>query len=208
VKTPIRLGIAAVALALPILAVPLASAASAAPVVLAAPTPTCTGNPHAPDPTGSVEGLIGNVSPAAGSTVAAGSTISFLVADEQSFPQPLSGDAVVTVNGAAVTATVGAQESGVPISYFNPSDKGSQSTNCEIPVSAVLPSNISGSAQVCATAYDGDQNRETVCWTLSVQPTPVPIGAIGGIGVAAVAGLVLFGVQMRRRRHSTMATGS
>jgi uncharacterized protein (TIGR03382 family) len=193
-------------LALPVLAIPVwtAAAASAAPVAPAASCPN--GNPNAPNPNGSVEGLIGNVSPAPGSTVTAGSTVTFLVGDEQPFPNgpSFAGDAVVTVNGASVTTSIGAQESGVPITYANPNDKGSQSTNCEIPVSATLPSTVNGSTQVCATAYDGDNNQETVCWVLTATPgTPVPVGTIGGVGLAAVAGLVLFVIQLRRRRHVT-----
>ena len=150
-----------------------------------------------------VEGLIGNLSPAAGSTVAPGSTISFLIADERPFPTPSSGDAVVTVNGVSVTPTAGAEESGVPITYANPRDEGSRSTRYEVPFSFALPATISGSAHVRATAYDGDGNRETVCWTLTVQETMLPSGAIGGIGLAAVGGVVLLVVQVRRRRGAT-----
>jgi hypothetical protein len=205
VKTHIRLAAAAAAIALPALAIPVwtagaATAATAAPAQPAAPAATCTGTSQAPNPNGSVEGLIGNVSPAPGSTVSPGATISFLVADEKPFPLPLSGDATVTANGAAVTPTVGAQESGVPITYANPSDKGSQSTSCEIPVTFTVPSGLSGTAQICATGYDGDNNHETVCWTYTVQTTVVPVGAIGGLGVAAIGGAALMLIQRRRRR--------
>ena len=191
-------------LAAPVLVVPVWTA-SAAPAKPVAPTPSCPlrAHPQAPDRKGRDEGLIGNLSPAAGSTVAVGSTISFLIADERPFPTPLSGDVVVTVNGALVTATAGAGESGVPITYANRRDKGSRSTNCEIPFSFALPSSISGSVHVRATAHDGDGNKETVFWTLTVQTTTVPNGAVGGIGLAAIGGLVLIVIQIRRRRGAT-----
>ena len=150
-----------------------------------------------------VEGLIGNLSPAAGSTVAPGSTISFLIADEVPFPTPLSCDVLVTVNGASVTPTAGAEESGVPITYANPRDMGSRSTNREVPYSFALPSKISGRAHVRVTAYDGDGNKETISWTLTVQTTTVPTGAVGGIGLAVIGALVLMVVQIRRRRDAT-----
>jgi hypothetical protein len=196
-------------LATAVLAFPVwtASAALAAPDKPAAPTPSCRSGPvTAGTPGGGrTEGLIGNLSPTAGSTVAAGATIGFLIADEGPFHTPLSGDVVVTVNGARVTATAGAEESGVPITYADRRDKGSRSTNCEVPFSFALPSSISGSAHVRATVHDGDGNVERVCWTLTVQTTTVPNGAVGVIGLAAVGGLVLMVVQVRRRRSATPA---
>ena len=206
-----------------LLAVPVplwtASAASATPAGSAVSVRSCPlpGHPQPRDWNRSVEKLIGNLSPAAGSTVAPGATISFLIADERPFPTPLAGDSVVTVNGASVTLTAGAEESGVPITYANPRDtdsdvpitfadprdKGSRSTRYEVPFSFTLPINISSSAHVRASAYDGDGNKETICWTLNVQATTLPSGAIGGFGVAAVGGLVLAVVQVRRRRGAT-----
>jgi hypothetical protein len=197
-------------LAAPVLAIPVWTA-SAAPAKPAAATPSCPlpGNPRESGPLDRVEGLIGNLSPAPGSTMAAGSTISFLIADEGPFPPVAAGgpipihvpgDVLVTVNGHSVTATAGAEESGVPITYANPRDKGSQSTDCEVPFSFAVPSGISGSAHVRATARDGDGNVETVRWILTVQTTALPNGAVGGIGVAAIGGLVLMVVQVRRRR--------
>jgi hypothetical protein len=195
-------------LAVPVLAVPAWTApASAAPAKPAGQAPSCP----LPGPVKQaglqdrVEALIGNLSPAAGSAVGAGATISFLVADEVPFPTPLSGDVVVTVNGASVTVVAGAGESGVPITYANPRDKGSQSTDCEVPFSFALPSSISGSAHIRVVARDGDGNVETVRWTLTVQTTALPNGAVGGIGVAAIGGLVLMVVQVRRRRGSARA---
>ena len=182
-----------------------APAASAAPAGSAAAERSCSlpGHPRVLDLNRRVEGLIGNLSPATGSTVAAGSTISFLIADEVPFPTPLSCDVLVTVNGASVTPTAGAEESGVPITYANPRDMGSRSTNREVPYSFALPSKISGRAHVRVTAYDGDGNKETACWTLTVQATELPSGTMGGIGVAAAGGLVLMVVQVRRRRGAT-----
>jgi hypothetical protein len=186
-----------------------APAASAAPAGSAAAERSCSlpGHPQPWDRDRRVEGLIGNLSPGAGSSVAPGTTISFLIADEKPFPTPLSGDAVVTVNGASVTATAGAQENGVPITYANPRDKGSRSTRYEVPFSFTLPADITGSAHIQATAHDGDGNKETVCWTLTVPETSLPSGAIGGIGVAAVGGVVLMVVQLRRRRGATPIEG-
>ena len=199
-------------LAAPVLAVPVwtASAASAAPAVPAMPAvsaarvPSCLpGQPRVLKPNRRVEGLIGNLSPAAGSTVAAGSTIGFMIADEVPFPTPLSCHILVTVNGASVTPTAGAEESGVPIIYADPRDMGSRSTNFEVPFSFALPAKISGSAHVRVTVYDGDGNKETIRWTVTVQTTEVPSGAVGGIGLAVIGGLVLLVVQIRRRRGAT-----
>ncbi|MBV9447154.1 MAG: hypothetical protein JO345_14835 [Streptosporangiaceae bacterium] len=185
----------------PVLAVPALSA-SAAPATPATPA-SCPlpGDPQSPNPIGQAEGLIGNLSPAAGSAVAAGATISFLIADEGPFRTPLSGDVVVTVNGVRVMATAGAQESGVPITYADLDDKGSQSSACEVPFSFVLPARISGSAHIRATAYDGDGEVERVSWTLTVQTTTLPDGAVGGIALAALAGGVLFFTQLWRRNR-------
>ena len=184
-----------------------ASAASAAPTASAARVWSCPfplwgwGHPEAfPWWHPRTEGLIGNLSPAAGSAVAPGSTVSFLVADEEPFPAPLSRDVSITVNGASVTSTAGAGESGVPVTYANSRDRGSRSTKYEVPFSFVLPTDISGSAHVRATAYDGDGGVEAICWTLNVQTTALPNGAIGGFGVAALGGLALIAMQFRRRR--------
>lgn len=154
-----------------------------------------------------MEGLIDNLSPAPWSTVAPGSTISFLIADQAPFPAPLSGDVVVTVNGTTVTATAGPEESGVPVTYANGFDKGTRSTNCEVPYSFVLPAAVNGAVHLSATAYDGDGNKETVRWILTVGTTTLPSGAVGGIGLAAVGGLVLMVVQLRRR-HGARPTPS
>lgn len=193
-------------LAAAVLTVPVwtASAALAKPADTASscPLPGPVGEPGLQD---RVEGLIGNLSPAASGTVAPGSTISFLIADEVPFPAPLSGDAVVTVNGTPVIAIAGAAESGIPVTYVNPRDKGSQSTDCEVPFSFALPASISGSAHIHVVARDGDGNVETVRWTLTVQTTALPNGAVGGIGVAAIGGLVLMVVQVRRRRRGGAA---
>jgi hypothetical protein len=208
VKRYVRLAALAALLAAPVLAVPVwtAPAASAAPVTFARscslpwPPPGQPWRLWLPFWGHRTEALIGNLSPAPGSTVAPGATISFLIAGEKPFPTPLSGDAVVTVNGASVTATAGAEESGVPITYANPGDRGSRSTKYEVPFSFALPTDVSGSAHIRATARDGDGNAETVCWTLTVQTTALPSGAVGGIGVAAIGGLALMMVQLRRRR--------
>ncbi len=192
-------------LAAPVLAVPVLTA-SAAPVRPAATTSSCpAGDEGEAGLQNRVEGLIGNLSPAAGSAVAPGSAVSFLIADEGPFPTPLSRDVLVSVNGASVTATAGAEESGVPITYANPRDMGSRSTACEVPFSFALPSSISGTVHIRAIARDGDGNVETVGWTLTVQTTPLPDGAVGGIGVAAIGGLVLMVVQVRRRRSAAAA---
>lgn len=200
-------------LAAPVLAIPAwtASAAPAKPAAAAACPPA--GTPGGTGPADRVEGLIGNLSPAPSSTVAVGATISFLIADEDPFPPATAGggpipvhvpgDVLVSVDGHSVIATAGPKESGVPISYANPSDKGSRSTACEVPFSFALPTDISGTAHVRVTARDGDGNVETVNWTLTVQTTALPDGAVGGIGLAAIAGLALMVVQVRRRRGAT-----
>jgi hypothetical protein len=190
----------------PVVAVPLwtAPAASAAS---RPPAPSCAlpGHPWPPFWFGRDEPLVGNLSPAPGSTVAVGATISFLVASARPFPTPLSRDVVINVNGATVTATAGATESGVPITYANPGDRGPRSANCEVPFSFVVPATISGTARVRVTAYDGSGHKETVSWTVTVQTTALPSGTVGGIGVAAAGGLALMVVQLRRRRGGTPA---
>ena len=209
-KRYVRRAAFAALLAAPVLAVPV-STASAAPAVPVSSARSCSlpWHPRAPYPYWSwnhrVEGLIGNLSPAPGSTVAPGATISFLIADGKPFPTPLSGDAVVTVNGVSVTPTAGDGESGVPITYANPRDRGSRSTKYEVPFSFALPANISGSAHIRVTARDGDGHQETICWTLTVQTMALPSGAIGGLGAAVLGGLALMVVQFRRRRGATPA---
>lgn len=214
-KRYVRRAAFAALLAAPVLAVPV-STASAAPAVSVSSARSCSlpwppGYFFTPYPywywTHRVEGLIGNLSPAPGSTVAPGATISFLIADEKPFPTPLSGAAVVTVNGASVTPTAGAAESGVPITYANPRDKGSRSTKYEVPFSFALPVASTGSAHIRATARDADGNQETICWTLTVQTTELPSGAIGGLGAAVLGGLALIVAQFRfRRRRGATAT--
>jgi hypothetical protein len=194
-----------------LLAVPIwtASAASAAtvpvkPAASATSAPSCpsSGAPRIPywffdRP----EALIGNLSPAPGSTVAPGSTISFLVADKEPFRAPLSRDVFVIVDGRLVTATAGAEESGVPITYASSAPNGSRSTNCEVPFSFALPAKISGSVHISVIAIGGDGGIQTVRWSLTVGTVALPNGAIGGIGVAAAGGLVLMVVQLRRRKR-------
>lgn len=211
--------LAAPVLAVPVIAVPSASAAPARPTP---PASSChlSGHRQAPPSTGQdgragrltgnrgrAEGLIGNLSPAPGSTVAVGATISFLIADERPFPTPLSGDVAVTVNGVSVIATAGAEESGVPVTYAGRRGKGPRSPNCEVPFSFALPAGVSGSAHVQVSAHDGDGDKQTVRWTLTVATTTVPTGAVGGIVLAAVGGLVLLVVQVRRRRQVPLTHG-
>lgn len=197
-------------LAVPVWTAPATPAASAAPAASSTPaasatsTPSCSGPAHPWTPVpwawGRHEALIGNLSPAPGSTVAVGSPVSFLVAEAKPFRAPFSGDVIVTVNGVRVTATAGAQESGAPITYASPRDGGPRSTNCEVPFSFVLPATISGTAHISVTAFGADGGRETVQWSLTVQTTTLPDGSVGGIGVAVIGGLALMAVQLRRRR--------
>jgi hypothetical protein len=210
--------LAAPVLAVPVIGVPGASAAPAGPAVASSCRPpghrqaTVSAGPDGQaerpnDNRGRAEPLIGNLSPAPGSTVAVAAAISFLIADERPFPAPLPGDVAVTVNGVRVTATAGAQESGVPISYANRRDKGPRSTSCEVPLSFALPADVSGCAHVQVTAHDGDGNSEMVRWTVTVQATTVPTGAVGGVVLAAVGGLALLVVQVRRRRAASITHG-
>ena len=225
--------LAAPVLAIPVWSAPAASAQSPFPVPTARPTPSWSpsawptpswspsawpipswptrscalpGTPLAPSSKGRVERLIGNLSPAPGRTVSPGATISFLLADGGPFPTPLSGDAVVTVNGTTVTAVAGAEESGVPVKFANSRDVLSwwwgwwQPTACEVPFSFTLPETASGTVQIKVTAYDGDGHHETLSWTVKVATTDLPGSTVGGLGVAAVGGVVLTVVQLRRRR--------
>jgi hypothetical protein len=211
VKRHVRLAALGALLAAPVLAVPVwtASAASAAPAARVTSARSCPlpwpipGHPWRmwlPFWNLRGEALIGNLSPAPGSSVAPAGAISFLIAGEVPFPTPLSGDAVVTVNGASVTPTAGAEESGVPITYAIPRGLGSRSTKYEVPFSFALPTDVSGNVNIRAVARDGAGGQEAVCWTLTVQTTTLPTGAVGGIAVAALGGLALTVTQFRRRR--------
>ena len=213
-------GVRRAALVGPFLAVPVwtATAASAAtvtsptPAASATSTPSCPGQGHPWTPVwwlgwGQPAALIGNLSPAPGSTVGVGSTVSFLVADARPFRTPLSRDVVVTVNGARVAVTAGTPESGVPVTYANPRLRGPRSTKCEVPFTFVLPATISGKAHISVTAFAADGRHETVRWSLTVGTTTVPDGAVGGLGVAALGGLALMALQLRRRRGAPRAGG-
>jgi hypothetical protein len=212
-----RAALAGLFLAVPVWTAPAASAAPrVSPPISSVPAgpatsapPSCPAPGHLRVPAwyggGRVEALIGNLSPAPGSSAAVGATISFLVADSKPFRTPLSRDVVVIVNGVKVTATAGAQESGVPVTYANPRDQGPRSTNCEVPFSFALPAKINGTAHILVAAFGADGGRETIWWTLTVQTTALPSGAVGGVGVAAIGGLALMVVQLRRRRSPMSA---
>jgi hypothetical protein len=157
-----------------------------------------------------VEALIANASPAPGGSVPAGGTISFLYTDETPFATSSSSatNPTVLIDGSPVTSgvTVGPQTSGTAATYVQPSDGGSTSTSCQNEISVSLPSAVgSGTHTISVTVYDSDNDHETVSWTFSVPPTPVPVGAIGGIAAAALAGAGLVVVQRRRRRRPAAA---
>lgn len=134
-----------------------------------------TQNQKPANPSGSVEALLANLSPAAGSEVQPGSTIQLLYTDEQpiassttSTPSP-----TVTIDGSPVTPSV-QPTSGVTPTYVQPSDGGSQGTQCQDTISIQVPSNISsGNHTASITAYDSDNNLESFTWTFST-PTPPP----------------------------------
>ena len=196
----------------PALAIPATTApAATAPASPAAAAPACHQPGHRQAAAGPdsrparnhrdrTEELIANLRPAPGSTVPAAATISFLIADEQPFPAPASADATITVNGTPVTATAGTAENGVPVTYASHHDTKPRPARCEIPFTFTLPAAISATAHIQVTAHDSDGGTDTARWTLTIQTTTLPTGAIGGIVVAAAAGLTLLATQARRRR--------
>jgi hypothetical protein len=193
------------ALTVPVITAP-AGAAAASP---AAAAPAChqpghrhaAASPHSQPGRGRgrTEELIANLHPAPGATVPAAATISFLIAGQQPFPAPVSADVTVTVNGAPVTATAGPAESGIPVTYASHHDTRPRPAACEIPFTFTLPAAITATAHIQVTAHDSD-GTDTARWTLTIAATTVPTGAVGGIVVAAAAGLTLLATQARRRR--------
>jgi hypothetical protein len=143
----------------------------------AGPSGPCNQQQQAPNPNGGIEALIGNVSPAPGSTVHAGDTISLLYSDET--PIAYSGTSIenphITVGGvdASSSATV-TPTSGVTPVYYNPSDGGSQGTQCQDVITFQIPRSAS-SGDVTVTVYDSDNNQETVTFQYTYStPTPTP----------------------------------
>jgi hypothetical protein len=155
------------------------------------PSGPCNQQQQAPNPNGSIEALIGNVSPAPGSTVHTGDTISLLYSDET--PIASSGTSVtnpnITVGGvnASSSATV-TPTSGQSITYFNPNDGGSQGTQCQDVITFQVPKGTS-SGQVTITVYDSDNNQETISYQYNVvTPTPTPSPSPSGTPTPSPSG--------------------
>jgi hypothetical protein len=145
--------------------------------------------------------------------VPAGGTISFLYTDET--PMGLSTASVtnptVLIDGSPVTSgvVVGPQTSGTAANYVQPSDGGSTGTDCQNEITVTLPPSVgSGNHTITVTVYDGDNDHETVSWNFSVPQTVVPVGAVGGLAAAAVAGAGLVFAQRRRRRVAPSSQAS
>ncbi len=69
-----------------------------------------------------------------------------------------------------------------------------------------VPNLSSGNYNLTLTAYDSDGNYEPYSWSFSVEKSTVPVGAVGGVGVAAVLGGGLLLVQGTRRRRRPAAS--
>jgi len=70
-----------------------------------------------------------------------------------------------------------------------------------------VPSNLPpGSYKATFTVDDSDGNYESIHWSFSDLKTNTPVGAVGGLGVAAVLGGGLLLVQGNRRRRRATTT--
>jgi len=71
----------------------------------------------------------------------------------------------------------------------------------------MVPSNLSaGSYSATLTVDDSDGNYDSHSWSFNVSETNTPVGAVGGLGVAAVLGGGLLLVQGNRRRRRATTT--
>jgi hypothetical protein len=142
---------------------------------------TCNNQVQPANPNGHVEALLANLSPAAGSKVSPGDTVSVLYTDEQ--PMASNGNGVtsptLTIDGMTEATTVTATSGQTP-TYIQPSDGGSEGTQCQDWITFKIPSNISsGNHTVTLTGYDSDNDHETVSWTYTTsKPTPPPPGIV------------------------------
>jgi hypothetical protein len=163
---------------LPVVALALAGAGSSGTHAATAPGPgTCNGNANPPNPNGNLESLLANLSPAAGSSVKAGQTISLLYSDETPIAPSSSTitNPMITIGGTSVTATV-TPTSGQTPNYLNPQYGGSESTDCQYIISFTIPSGLSkGNNTVDITVYDGDNDHDMASWNYTAStPTPPP----------------------------------
>jgi hypothetical protein len=137
---------------------------------------TCSGTQHPGNPSGSVEAMLANLSPAAGSQVQPGSIISLLYTDETPIASSTSTlpSPTVTIDGKPITATV-SPTSGVTPNYVRPSDGGSMGTQCQDEIDIQVPGTISGGNHTATiTAYDSDNNLESFSWTFTTPSAPPP----------------------------------
>jgi hypothetical protein len=140
---------------------------------------SCNGNVQPANPNGHPEALLANLTPSSGSKVQPGSTIQVLYTDETpmgsstaSTPSP-----TVTIDGNSVTPTV-TPTSGVTPTYVNPSDGGSEGTQCQDWISIPISHNIkAGQHSGTITAYDSDNDHETITFTFSTK-TPARTSGI------------------------------
>lgn len=140
---------------------------------------TCNGTPQPPNPSGGLESLLANLTPAEGSTVAVGSKVSFLYTDETPMAPSENGinSPTVTIDGAtlplsAITIT---PTSGVTPTYVNPQNGGSEGTQCQDLMTFAIPKTTKGGTHtVTITVYDGDGNHDTATFTYVTKPPPKP----------------------------------
>jgi uncharacterized repeat protein (TIGR01451 family) len=149
---------------------------------------SCSGNPQPPNPSGHLESLLANLTPAAGSTVKAGSTVQLLYTDEQPFPPSQGGidNPTVTLDGTAVTNATVTPTSGQTPVYINPGNGGSEGTQCQDFLSFPVPKTEKGGTHtIVVTAYDGDGDHDVATFTYTVKPMTPGISILKQVCIVA-----------------------
>lgn len=119
------------------------------------------------------ESLLANLSPSEGSTVKPGQTVQVLYTDEQPMASSTASitSPTVTVDGKAVPTTVTATSGQSPTYLDN--NGGSTGTQCQDFITFQIPSTVSGGSHtVSITAYDSDNDYDTVSFTYNVSKPP------------------------------------
>jgi uncharacterized repeat protein (TIGR01451 family) len=137
------------------------------------PQDSCNGNPQAPNPSGHLESLLANLTPASGSTVKAGSTIQLLYSDETPMAPSENGisSPTVTIGGTAITDVTVTPTSGQTPVYINPGNGGSEGTQCQDFISFPVPKTAkAGTQTIVVTAYDGDGDHDVATFNYTIKP--------------------------------------
>jgi uncharacterized repeat protein (TIGR01451 family) len=152
---------------------------------------SCNGNPQAPNPSGHLESLLANLTPASGSTVKAGSTVQLLYTDETPMAPSENGisSPTVTIDGTDVSSAVTVTPtSGQTPVYINPGNGGSEGTQCQDFLSFPVPKTASGGSHtIVVTAYDGDGDHDVATFNYTVKPMTPGISILKQVCIVAAS---------------------